>query len=73
MEDNYVCYECAGEGRHYWKYTTGEYFESDGNKNKILCLVCNGSGKINWIENIFRSKKFNTKLGYGPVKINEEE
>ena len=66
----YTCYQCGGKGKHYWKYSNGEYFMSDDTKHKLTCNVCEGLGQINWLENIFHNKKW---VGsYGPEIINDE-
>ena len=42
----YTCYQCGGKGKHYWKYSNGEYFMSDDTKHKLTCNVCEGLGQI---------------------------
>lgn len=71
--DSYICYQCGGKGVYYWKYTDGTYFNSDNIKVVVRCTVCKGSGKINWLENIFRSNEIHFKGECGPIKINNED
>jgi hypothetical protein len=72
MENDYICYECDGEGQYYWKYTDGNYYSSDNCKHRITCNICHGTGRVNWIENIFHTRGF-SKGGSGPVKVKDVE
>ena len=45
MSEYYKCPECNGSG------TVNEL-----NKVGLICLKCSGTGKVNWIENIFETE-----------------
>jgi hypothetical protein len=73
-ENEYKCYTCDGYGKYYWKYSNGTYLRrNDLTKLELPCRACNESGKINWIENIFRNKKCDNHIVGGPVKISDKD
>ena len=56
--ENYKCYQCNGIGSHYWIFGDGRYFiHNNGEKVQISCQVCEGSGKVDWLENVFKTRK----------------
>lgn len=56
-DDEVVCYKCNGSGRdlsntpiQYHKKSGLPFYESH------VCNICEGTGKLDWIENIFGKK-----------------
>jgi len=60
MKDNdFECYECKGKG------TIDITYVMDGKKfakSNVLCVSCNGSGRVDWIKHAMKNNKTMTSL-----------
>ena len=61
-EGSYNCSTCDGFGKYLLKWGTGIFIKNDnGDPIKYPCKNCDGSGKVNWIENIFQINPLHLK------------
>jgi hypothetical protein len=62
--NEYKCTHCNGYGRYYlkWKHDNSFIENIDGDLKIFECFICKGSGKINWLENIFQKERKSKNL-----------
>jgi len=57
----YKCKECRGSGRVLQDIKFIELARMKTYQRKVLCPICEGSGKVSWIDNIFMTNSTGPK------------